>query len=873
MADSDVDTSGLSVASRIRMYQNNAEGRRSPQRFAVQSSQGRSSSPKKLSPQSSPDAQKKLPSRSPVFPSKVCQPQTNKPLQAAPLPRPSPRPKDVKNDVAPNDMVHMNMKSSHVENDRVKPSKPPLPNKPQFMMKSNVTNDVSHNCREQPTISGMNSNSELVEEPAVAKLSSEKLMDCRRLSQEENNSWKRISGPPSRPLPPPPMSQQDGASEIGDRDTQKELVPSKRQRARSKDAVYEVVELEEAVGFQNEADENDAEYEDPNQSFAPKAEKLQGKGRKILSRISTSRRPPPIPISNADVEKKSPNPPPLPSRNVVVPTAEEQALYSYASDSVDAFQKSLHTTPVMQDSSYEIPDVESVRGLMLGLQNKDSTYETPDTVCVNHFMESVCNAGPDSTDDYEDPTEGADSDSDSDAYCDPESLPVSPQHRIAPKLPAAPQKSLPPPPSDEESDAGDSGDDSGHDYEDPLEEMRPSAKMLSLRRGSQPVLNPDAYLALQDMDLNSTYQDPAEAFSSNHTPFQALPPTPEEAIYEGLENEPLYQVYAADVLSEMRRKSEKSYIGDEDIFSEYSTGGIESGQRILWCHLPSVRSSGVLENLEPRERKRQEAMFEVLTSEASYLKSLNILVNHFMNECLEKVDHVQEEKVLDKQQFHFLFGGLPKIKSVSERFLQSLRGRQEESFIISSISDLVHDYASTQFECYVKYCSNQVYQERTLTRLVSESQAFSDFLGKLESSPRSQGLSLQSFLMLPMQRITRLPLLMDAICRHCEPGSEEFSKTDKALSAIHQVVKACNEGARKMERIEEMYFIQQMLTFKIKPIPIVSSSRWLLRRGEMTCLEGERKMRGLKTLLRGGKYYRIYLFLFNDLLLVTKMKG
>ena len=60
----------------------------------------------------------------------------------------------------------------------------------------------------------------------------------------------------------------------------------------------------------------------------------------------------------------------------------------------------------MQDSSYEIPDVESVRGLMLGLQNKDSTYETPDTVCVNHFMESVCNAGPDSTDDYEDPTEG-----------------------------------------------------------------------------------------------------------------------------------------------------------------------------------------------------------------------------------------------------------------------------------------------------------------------------------------------------------------------------------------------------------------------------------------------------------------------------------
>lgn len=70
--------------------------------------------------------------------------------------------------------------------------------------------------------------------------------------------------------------------------------------------------------------------------------------------------------------------------------------------------------------------------------------------------------------------------------------------------------------------------------------------------------------------------------------------------------EPLYQVYAADVLSEMRRKSEKGYKGDEDVFSEYSTDSIESGQRLLWCQLPSVRDSGVLQSLERREQKRQE---------------------------------------------------------------------------------------------------------------------------------------------------------------------------------------------------------------------------------------------------------------------------
>ena len=60
-------------------------------------------------------------------------------------------------------------------------------------------------------------------------------------------------------------------------------------------------------------------------------------------------------------------------------------------------------------------------------------------------------------------------------------------------------------------------------------------------------------------------------------------------------------------------------------------------------------------------------MFEVITSEASYLKSLAILVNYFMNEFLEKLNNPGEEKIIDKQQFHFLFGGLPIIKSISEK--------------------------------------------------------------------------------------------------------------------------------------------------------------------------------------------------------------
>ena len=39
--------------------------------------------------------------------------------------------------------------------------------------------------------------------------------------------------------------------------------------------------------------------------------------------------------------------------------------------------------------------------------------------------------------------------------------------------------------------------------------------------------------------------------------------------------------------------------------------------------------SGILPTLSQDQRRQQEAIFEIVSSEASYLKSLNILVFHF----------------------------------------------------------------------------------------------------------------------------------------------------------------------------------------------------------------------------------------------------
>ncbi|VDQ06899.1 unnamed protein product [Trichobilharzia regenti] len=58
-------------------------------------------------------------------------------------------------------------------------------------------------------------------------------------------------------------------------------------------------------------------------------------------------------------------------------------------------------------------------------------------------------------------------------------------------------------------------------------------------------------------------------------------------------------------------------------------GGSQGAFRVAWSEMPEVVESNCLQRLTRHEIQLQEAMFEVITSEASYYQSLNVLVNHF----------------------------------------------------------------------------------------------------------------------------------------------------------------------------------------------------------------------------------------------------
>ncbi|XP_037641398.1 trichohyalin isoform X1 [Sebastes umbrosus] len=276
----------------------------------------------------------------------------------------------------------------------------------------------------------------------------------------------------------------------------------------------------------------------------------------------------------------------------------------------------------------------------------------------------------------------------------------------------------------------------------------------------------------------------------------------------------------------------------------------------LWRELPGVRNSAELEELTEDERRLQEVRFEVVTSEASYCRSLDIVVEHFVK-CK------QLGSLLATQDRNWLFSRLADVRAISHSFLSKLEERVEDDIIHFPVCDIIARHCQRFKMVYVPYLTNQSYQDATYQRLMNENPGFKRIVEKLERSPVCQRLPLRSFLVLPFQRITRIKLLVQNIVKRTTPGTTEATQAIKSLKLLEKLIQESNDSITQMRSIESLVCLSAKVDFECRTLPLISQSRRLVREGPVTELMDF----SLKETERN-----IYLHLFNDYLLLSLQK-
>ncbi|XP_068616254.1 trichohyalin isoform X2 [Brachionichthys hirsutus] len=276
----------------------------------------------------------------------------------------------------------------------------------------------------------------------------------------------------------------------------------------------------------------------------------------------------------------------------------------------------------------------------------------------------------------------------------------------------------------------------------------------------------------------------------------------------------------------------------------------------LWRDLPGVRHSTELEVLTEDQRRLQEVRFEVVTSEASYCRSLDIVVEHF-------VKSKQLGALLTTQDRSWLFSRLADVRAISHSFLSKLEERVETDVISFTMCDIIARHCPRFKMVYVPYLTNQSYQDATYQRLMNENQGFRRIVEKLERSPVCQRLPLRSFLVLPFQRITRIKLLVQNIVKRTSPGTAEATQAIKALKLLEKLIQESNDSITQMKSIESLVCLSAKVDFECRTLPLISQSRRLVREGPVT---------ELMDFSRKETERNIYLHLFNDYLLLSLQK-
>lgn len=296
--------------------------------------------------------------------------------------------------------------------------------------------------------------------------------------------------------------------------------------------------------------------------------------------------------------------------------------------------------------------------------------------------------------------------------------------------------------------------------------------------------------------------------------------------------------------------------------------------RVRWAEMPQVVESNLASNLSSQQRKLQEALFEIITSEASYYRTLSLLVDGFYKApCMQPG---QTGAVISHIEKHHLFSNILEIHLTCETFLIDMEAYFRQDPMLINLCEIIYMHSEYKFDTYVTYVQNQIYQLRTLAKLLS-STVFVEAIRSLQQQSKCGYLDLNSFLLLPMQRVTRLRLLVTTVLRYAIKGTSTYQTGLIALASIENLIAKCDAKKAYMEQKEHLVDLCRRFEYKFDVKALATESRTLVKEGDLRLLTStnvqDSAFRRRFESIRSKKVVRASLFLFTDHLLITKKKS
>ncbi|KAM9344407.1 pleckstrin homology domain-containing family G member 5 isoform 2-T2 [Pholidichthys leucotaenia] len=284
-----------------------------------------------------------------------------------------------------------------------------------------------------------------------------------------------------------------------------------------------------------------------------------------------------------------------------------------------------------------------------------------------------------------------------------------------------------------------------------------------------------------------------------------------------------------------------------------------------------------------RQFHQQEAIWELLQTEATYIKKLKVITDLFLCGLL----NLQESGLLTEVEPAKLFSNIQEIAHLhTSLWNQVMLPVLEKARQARALLDPTHLHNGfrtfgSRFQPYIRYCMEEEGCMEYMRMLLRDNELFRTYVTWAETHKQCNRLKLADMLAKPHQRLTKYPLLLKSVLKKTdEPSARDI--VNSMVSTVEGFINSVDSQMRQRQEQQKLATISA----RIESYEAIEGSseevekilKEYNRFDLMAPMKGispeETRQLHLEGALRmkEGKDSRmdVYCFLFTDLLLITK---
>uniref|UniRef100_A0A3Q3J7Q9 Phosphatidylinositol-3,4,5-trisphosphate-dependent Rac exchange factor 1 n=1 Tax=Monopterus albus TaxID=43700 RepID=A0A3Q3J7Q9_MONAL len=258
-----------------------------------------------------------------------------------------------------------------------------------------------------------------------------------------------------------------------------------------------------------------------------------------------------------------------------------------------------------------------------------------------------------------------------------------------------------------------------------------------------------------------------------------------------------------------------------------------------------------------QQRLRLCVLNELLSTERDYVRTLLFLQSAFLHRIRQTAD---DQQCLSPEHVKILFSNIEDILELHKEVLSAVEASLQPDPQPQHALGHVFLQFKESFSVYGEYCSNHEKALRLLMELNKIPNIRTFLLHcMLLGGKKSTDIPLEGYLLTPIQRICKYPLLLKELLKRTPKKHADYPAVEEALQAMKAVCSNINETKRQMEKLEALEQLQSHI------------DGW--EGTNLTDICTELLLHGNLLKISAGNIQERVFFLFDNLLVYCKRKS